>query len=332
MERPTLIPYEGNARCPFKFFDNFPEKQVCKIYHDGGHYVATPYFPTHKKPQERTRGERGEIGEAFDNVYAQALRTVKNPRDYKARKKIKDFIRDNLAHLFEDETELQKFVEDECRIKWHRMYMRQKRFERKAFLNEWTYFVTLTYDDKKQDEESFRRKLRKCLSNFHTRRGWKFMGVFERGDETERLHFHALLYVPDGEMVGELTEKQDYSTRKHCMQETVENSFFAEVFGRNDFQAISRADLSRDQSPLDYMLKYIEKTGERITYSRDIPTELCREVFNEDVAAEMCDFVMKYVLFDDVFDHDHADEYEEEEKAIPPKQMDIWEENPEYLC
>ena len=325
MEHPTLIPYEGNERCPFKFFDHFPEKQVCKIYHDGGHYVVTPYFPTHKKPQERTRGERGEIGEVFDNVYAQALRTGKT------RKETQDFLRDNLAHLFDEETELSAYIESETKRKAHSLGMRKKRFRRKAYLNEWTHFVTITYSDEKHDEESFRRKLRKCLSNFHTRRGWKFMGVFERAPETDRLHFHALIYVPEGEMAGELLEIRDYSTKAHAMQTTVSHSFFAERFGRNDFQPITPAEL-KNGNTIAYLLKYIEKTGERITYSRDIPTELCREVFNEDVAAEMCDFVMKYVLFDDVFDHDHADECEEEEKAIPPKQMDIGGICPEYLC
>jgi len=157
------------------------------------------------------------------------------------------------------------------------------------------------------------------------------MGVFERAPETDRLHFHALIFVPDGEMAGELLEIRDYSTKTHAMQTTVSHSFFAERFGRNDFQEISPAEL-KNGNTIAYLLKYIEKTGERITYSRDIPTELCREVFNEDVAAEMCDFVMKYVLFDDVFDHDYADEDEEEEKAIPPKQMDIWGICPEYLC
>lgn len=325
MEHPTLTPYNGNERCPFKFFEHFPEKQVCKIYHDGGHYVATPYFPTNRKPQERTKHERGEIGEVFDNLYAQALLAGKE------RKETQGYLRDNLAHLFDDETELNAYIESETKRKAHSLGMRKKRFRRKAYLNEWTHFITITYSDEKHDETSFRCRLRKCLSNFHTRRGWKFMGVFERAPETGRLHFHALLYVPVGEMVGELTEKQDYSTKAGKMQKTVNNSFFAEKFGRNDFQEISPAEL-KNGNTIAYLLKYIEKTGERITYSRDIPTELCREVFNEDVATEMCDFVAKYVLFDDVFDHDSADEYKDEEPPADYVQMDIRELCKEYLC
>ena len=63
-------------------------------------------------------------------------------------------------------------------------------------MNRWNYFVTFTYDPKKHTAESFNKKLRKCLSNLHTRRGWKYMGVFEEGFENGTLHFQALLYVP----------------------------------------------------------------------------------------------------------------------------------------
>lgn len=69
------------------------------------------------------------------------------------------------------------------------------------------------------------------------------MGVFERAPETGRLHFHALLYVLDGEMIGTITEKQDYSTKQHKMQTTHENDFFAERFGRNDFAELSAGEL-----------------------------------------------------------------------------------------
>ena len=53
------------------------------------------------------------------------------------------------------------------------------------------------------------------------------------------------------------------------------------------------------------MLKYIGKTGERITYSRGLATEIIKTISSDDIVAEMlCDFVAKYVLFDDVIDYD----------------------------
>ena len=122
------------------------------------------------------------------------------------------------------------------------------------------------------------------------------MGVFERAPETGRLHFHALLYVPDGEMIGTITEKQDYSTKQHKMQTTHENDFFAERFGRNDFAELSAGELQHGNT-IGYILKYIGKTGEKITYSRGIRGEIWKEIDGNDIACEMRDFVLKYDLY-----------------------------------
>ncbi len=40
------------------------------------------------------------------------------------------------------------------------------------------------------------------------------MGVFEEGFENGTLHFHALLYVPENEMIGEFVAKREYSTKR----------------------------------------------------------------------------------------------------------------------
>ena len=99
------------------------------------------------------------------------------------------------------------------------------------------------------------------------------MGVFERAPETGRLHFHGLLYIPDGEFIGKLTEKTEYSTAKHKMVTIHENDFFQDRFGRNDFEELSEMEMKHGQT-LNYLLKYIGKTDERIVYSRGIPTEI----------------------------------------------------------
>ncbi len=160
--------------------------------------------------------------------------------------------------------------------------------------------MTFTYNDKFHDEDTFRRKLRRCLSNLHTRRGWRYMGVFERAPETGRLHFHGLLYVPAGEMLGKLEEKTDYSTAQGKMQSRNENSFFERWYGRNDFEEITPSQLEYGDS-VEYILKYIGKTNERIVYSRGIPTEICMVLSPKDIITEMKDdFVLKYVIFDDI--------------------------------
>lgn len=161
--------------------------------------------------------------------------------------------------------------------------------------------ITFTYDDTKHTAETFKKKLRKCLSNLHTRRGWRYMGVFEQAPDTGRLHFHGLIYVPVGEMLGVVTEMQDYSTAQGKMQTRNENSFFAENFGRNDFCEVSKSEMKNGKRT-EYILKYIGKTNERICYSRGIPTEICKVIDGDDIITEMHDFVTKYILFDDIVD------------------------------
>lgn len=60
----------------------------------------------------------------------------------------------------------------------HNLYLRQRRFRQKAYLNQWNYFITVSYEDGKfESEEDFRTALGKCLSDLHTRRGRNYMGV-----------------------------------------------------------------------------------------------------------------------------------------------------------
>ena len=125
------------------------------------------------------------------------------------------------------------------------------------------------------------------------------MGVFEQAPKTGRLHFHALLYVPDGEMIGKITEEKDYSERLGIVQVTHSNDFFKDAFGKNDFEELNEMDMKSGRT-LTYILKYLEKTNERIVYSRGIATEICKKLTQEDIATKMIDYADKYVLFDDV--------------------------------
>lgn len=63
----NLIPIDGLTDCPFPFFSEpkKPAKIICKIYNDGGHYIATPVMrrithqpqeiqPSRRKPVEYT--------------------------------------------------------------------------------------------------------------------------------------------------------------------------------------------------------------------------------------------------------------------------------------
>lgn len=242
---------------------------------------------------------RSALDILFDSLYFRAYQ--QGLKDNKLSKPMTDFIRTGILKLYPDMDNLNEYIADKIKRKLNNLHHRKKRFRRKANLNQWNYFVTFTYDDTKHTAESFKKKLRKCLSNLHTRRGWKYMGVFENAPETGRLHFHGLIYVPAGEMLGTLTEKQDYSTAQRKIQTRNENSFFAENFGRNDFCEVS-TDEMKNGKRTEYIIKYIGKTNERICYSRGIPTEICKAVDGNDIITEMRDFITKYILFDDIID------------------------------
>lgn len=294
MSYANLIPVPDSEFNPFFFDEPQPpvETPYYKIYNDGGHYIATRCYRGQMKPVPHNH-KREDIDILFDSLYNAAMQDGLKGDEMTA------YIKAGILLLFPDYPALDKYIEDKIERKLHNLYARKKRFRRKANLNRWNYFVTFTYADDKHDEDTFRRKLRKCLSNLHTRRGWRYMGVFERAPETGRLHFHGLLYIPDGELIGTITEKTDYSTAQGKMQTTHENDFFQKAFGRNDFEELNEMELKHGQT-LNYLLKYIGKTGERIVYSRGILTEIYRKLNDDEIVTEMQDFGTKYILFDDV--------------------------------
>ena len=282
----VLQPVYGND-IPLPFRD-----KLYKIYSDGSHYIARA--ATHAKVPKRPKRDKTEIDDIFAFLYADGLKC--NMTDKELRK----FILTNLEDCFPAFPDLEKYVNENVDRMNRNAWQREKRFRRKAYLNRWNYFVTFTYNGKKHTEETFRKKLRKCLSNLHTRRGWNFMGVWERGEETDRLHFHCILYGPAGQMVGKITPKKEYSKRLGKVKETFSNDFFERKFGRNDFEELNIMEM-KNGNAVAYILKYLRKTGERIVYSRGIPTEISKVLPEHVFVAEIeDDYVVKYVIFDNV--------------------------------
>ena len=97
-------------------------------------------------------------------------------------------------------------------------------------------------------------------------------------------------------MIGEFEEKRDFSTKNHKMQITYQNSHFLERFGRNDFQPIDERELAQ---AVNYLIKYMEKSGERIVYSKGIATYFVSDIMDEDVVCTIGNEDKKLLLFDD---------------------------------
>ena len=127
------------------------------------------------------------------------------------------------------------------------------------------------------------------------------MGVFERSPEKDRLHFHVLMYVPEGQMIGSIEERKEYSTKQKKMQTIFCNTFFEKRFGRNDFKPIEQQGCSKSLI-LNYIIKYIQKTGERIIYSRNIPETVVVPLTGDSIATWFYNFGLKFVFFDNICD------------------------------
>ncbi len=225
----------------------------------------------------------------FEELYKQTV-------DLKPKARTRKIVEEMLPY-FKSKRQTEKYVEAQFdRI--HRNFVcRRIRLSRKVNLQEFNYFCTFTYDDALHTEESFKKKLQGCFKMMCHRRGWKYIGVWERVPETHRLHFHGIFYIPEGQMVGELIKVKDYNTTRRKMQETVQNTYFNERFGRSDFEEIyDRVSLG---SAVEYILKYIKKTGEKVVYSRGLPQYFISDILDDDVVCPTGIEENKLLLFDD---------------------------------
>ena len=275
--------------------------QKAKIYHDGSHYIAIPKgaYPSGKGCKRRvskpTKQQPPTIDsppettkERFETAYKESLSLPKKER--------KKHIKESLQSDFTDKTELKAFVDKNLeRVKTNAI-KRKVRLMRKLRLQRWDYFVTLTYSDELHTEETFRKKLSNTLKHLVARKNWKYVGVWERGNDTDRLHFHGIFQTPKGSMIGDLTEVKDYDTRNHRMQTTLQNTHFLKHFGRNDFSCICVPDdLSK---AVKYITKYMEKSGERLVYGGDLPTYFQSDILEDDVVCPIGIDDRKALLFD----------------------------------
>lgn len=315
----------------------------CKIYSDGGHYIAIPHttrpYRPRKKPKEEVIAVAEEVAEEVQQPAEQSVPSIEDapmPLEetvsdaaesvettdmlsekpttnrlmtkkelfeelyarYQSlpRYKRKAVILKRMRPYFPDAEAARLYVETNTRRTTRNLIARRVRMTRKINLQTFNYFVTFTYNSELHTEESFRKKLKNCLSHFCTRKGWKYVGVWERSPEKKRLHFHGIFQIPDGTMPGMMLEVADYNFKAHRRVVTHQNSYFNEEFGRSDFEPLNIQSIG---SAIAYIVKYLEKTGEKIVYSKGLPQFFISDVMDEDV---VCPFGLedkKLLLYDD---------------------------------
>lgn len=215
------------------------------------------------------------------------------------REKRREFIATKLHPYFPTEESLYRYIDRKMDTRYRSDIARRIRCLRRAALHELSYFCTFTYDDKKMDEQTFERRLLNTLRHFASRKGWKYMGTWERGGDTNRLHFHAIMYIPNDKMSGEIVQKRDYDVKKRRMVEYTTNTFFEKRFGRNTFDLIDGTALTLNTA-IGYIVKYIEKSGGRIICSKGLRTFVETDVDEADIVTPLREYEdKKYILYDD---------------------------------
>ena len=308
-----------------------------KVYFDGSHYIAIPHTvrPTKRRPkpieEEITVIQGNEEGstvepsvslettdntnleekvqkptensekptkttikmtkkELFDNLYTKYLDLPKRKRREKLLQEMQPY--------FKKYEYCELYVDSNIERRQRNLICRRIRMTRKANLAGFNYFCTFTYDDKKHTEASFKKGIKTCLRNLCYRKNWKYMGVWERAPKTNRLHFHGLFNIPPNSMPGILSIVKDYDTRSHKMQTSIQSSYFNERFGRSDFKEIDEQE-KRLGNALAYLMKYIEKTGEKIVYSKGLPQYFISDIMDDDIVCTIGQEDKKLLLFDD---------------------------------
>ena len=256
-----------------------------KVYFDGSHYIGIPHTTQPWKKGKNKPKEKNAHEEKVKEIYKESTGTKKEKIENTINK-----VNEEIKDIEKSTQIVNETLEKEKRNK----IVRYTRLMRKVRLQVWTHFCTFTYDSNKLTEEQFREKFLNCLRHLAYRKKWKYVGVFERSPDIKRLHFHGIFLIP--QMIGEIVETKDYSTKTHKMQITLQNTFFLERFGRNDFRPLDQHGI---QDAIGYITKYINKTGEKVIYSRGLQTYFITDIVEDDVACTTGQEDRKIVLFDD---------------------------------
>lgn len=179
------------------------------------------------KPVKTVKTTKTQV---FDKFYADSLKLSKTAR--------KRFITEGMRPFFKSDEATENYVTLNMERKYKNLVARRVRLVRKVNLQSFNYFVTLTYNDAIHTEATFRKKLRTTLGHLCNRKGWKYVGVWERSPQKQRLHFHGIFYIPDVAALGKMTDVESYSFSERKRQITKQSEYFNLHFGRNDFRPI----------------------------------------------------------------------------------------------
>lgn len=293
----------------------------CKVRKEGNLYIATPHttntsMRTVNKPKEITvsvkdgkyaleqprdkplKAEYEQVAEPSDKSLPAAKKqadvqvtTLKQIFDelFDRYYKLKPYLRkqqilQDMLPLFENIEDAENFVDGQWKRKRRNAYTRKQRFEYKAYNQNYEYFFTVTFDGKKYTEQGFEKSLKNTFSNLHKRYDCLFQGVWERGTENDRLHFHGLIYDPNKKITDNLENVADYNPQTGKVKTYLQSKYFFEKYGRNEFSKIVPQTY---ESAIKYITKYLSKQNVKPYYSKGLYRFIESDIDGKDVIAKM---------------------------------------------
>jgi hypothetical protein len=270
----------------------FVSKEYVHMYDRDKYFEQLPEVVRRKLARRKEKTE-----DIRDSLFEQCFRMSKicfNVRTQEGKAEQYQFIYDNIEARYGRGNGLTAYVEKKIKQAVSNFNNRLKTMERKCELCVFNYTCHLTMDGSiYSDEDEFERAVRRYLSNKAdaARGGWGYILVKERGADIYgdtfiikgRVHFHALLYIPEGEMVGEIIETEKYFCKKRKRRRTrFENTTFRKKFGVNEMEKIEYEKGAKVNPCVSYMQKYMNKDDERASYSRHMPTYDIVELPDDD--------------------------------------------------
>lgn len=116
--------------------------------------------------------------------------------------------------------------------------------QKRAFIDGFEYLFTFTYDGAKYTEKTFRKGIRKCLRELERTEGWKYVGVWQCGQNNKRLYLRAMVKTGNGEIIGGLEKVRDFQMRGKWMKPTLQSTYFNERFGRTSVETLDKEKMT----------------------------------------------------------------------------------------
>lgn len=247
-----------------------------KVKYDGSYYYGTPIIYNENNKGKNFNRSINIFNDELNYYYLQAksnnLKKYDKVVNYMSNQFYENHKNDNFNFnddVLRDMSDI--FSQERYNALKKSIYKRKKRFKDKAYFNDWNYFTTITYDDKLFDNSDvFKEKLLKKLSNFKCKYDLKYILVFENGDKNNRIHAHLLMNINERlKEILNINEKKHYNLKSKKLEIWNESKYFKLKFGRNQFDSINNK-IIRCSNVLDYILKYISKTNNKLHYCRGL--------------------------------------------------------------